>query len=413
MIAQLRRLAAAFALLLLALAGPPAVAQAPAVTPKPVALTILISIDGFRADYLQRGRSPALAAMAADGVHAAMRPSFPSLTFPNHYTLVTGLRPDQHGIVNNNMEDTARPGVTFALSKTDVVHDPIWWDEAEPIWVTAEKAGVRTATMFWPGSDLPIHGVLPHDWRLFNKTTPPDVRVDTVLEWLNRPPAERPRFVTLYFDAVDGAGHLAGPDSDKVDTAITETDAEVGKLLQGLAKRGLLDTTDVIVVADHGMAATSTARVTYLSDLMPDADFHAVAQGAMAGIRAEPGHEDEVAKALLAPHDHMTCWRKADVPERLHYGKNARVPPFVCLAPVGWLIEAAHGRPPPKGEHGYDPADPQMAALFVAHGPSFRHGVTLPAFDNVDVYPLLAALIGVKPQPNDGNLADLAPAIAR
>ncbi|WP_366928789.1 alkaline phosphatase family protein [Phenylobacterium sp.] len=191
-----------------------------------------------------------------------------------------------------------------------------------------------------------------------------------------------------------------------------ETDAAVGLLLRGLEKRGLLETTDVIVVADHGMAATSRERVVALSDLMPMEAFHAVGLGAEAGIRPMPGQEEVVAKALLAPHDHMTCWRKGEVPDRLHYGKNPRVPPFVCMAEVGWVIEPGHGGSVPQGEHGYDPADPRMAALFVAHGPSFRHGVVLPAFDNVDVYPLLAALTGVAPRPNDGTLADLQPALA-
>jgi predicted AlkP superfamily pyrophosphatase or phosphodiesterase len=409
MTAPLRKLAAA-AFALSALLAVPALAQ----VPKPAPLTILISIDGFRADYLQRGKTPALSALAADGVRAAMRPSFPSLTFPNHYTLVTGLRPDEHGVIDNTMEDAARPGVVFMLSKPQIVHDPIWWEEAEPIWVTAEKQGVRTATMFWPGTDGPIHGVQPHDWRLFNKAVPAAERVDQVLSWLDRPGAERPRLVTLYFDAVDSAGHVGGPESDQVDKALVQTDGAVATLLKGLVKRGLLESADLIVVADHGMAATTHERVVYLSDLMPAADFHAISQGAESGIRPTPGHEDEVAKVLLAPHDHLTCWRKADIPAPLHFGRNPRVPPFYCLAEVGWLVEAAHtAYPTPKGEHGYDPADPQMAAVFIAHGPSFRRGITLPSFDNVDVYLLLAAVTGVKPEPNDGNLADLSAALAR
>jgi predicted AlkP superfamily pyrophosphatase or phosphodiesterase len=406
MTSLLRKIAGAVALLLALVAGP-ALAQAP----KPAPLTILISIDGFRSDYLQRGLTPAIAALAADGVRAqAMHPSFPSLTFPNHYTLVTGLRPDRSGIVDNTMEDPKKPGVTFSMGKADISHDPFWWDESEPLWVTAEKAGIRTATMFWPGSDLAIRGVQPHDWKMYDKKFLADQRVDQVLAWLDRPPAERPRFVTLYFDEVDTWGHNAGPDSPEVNAALARTDAAVGRLLAGLKAKGLFETADLVIVADHGMAPTSAERVTYLDDLLPLADVHAVGLGPVAGLRAMPGHEDEVAKALLTPRPHMTCWRKADVPARFHYGHNPRVAPFVCLAETGWVI-GTKGHAVNKGSHGFDPADPLMNALFVAHGPAFRKGTVLPAFDNVDVYPLLAALVGVAPQPNDGHLADLAPAL--
>ncbi|HEX4709467.1 ectonucleotide pyrophosphatase/phosphodiesterase [Phenylobacterium sp.] len=408
----LRRIAGAAALLLALVTGP-AVAQAV----KPAPLTILISIDGFRADYLQRGVTPSIAALAAEGVRAtAMHPSYPSLTFPNHYTLVTGLRPDRSGIVDNNMEDPRKPGVAFSMGKVDISHDPFWWDEAEPLWVTAEKAGVRTATMFWPGSDLPIHGVQPHDWKMYDKKFLADQRVDLVLAWLDRPPAERPRFVTLYFDEVDSAGHAAGPDSQEVNAALARTDAAVGRLVAGLKAKGLFAEADLVIVADHGMAATAPERVTYLDDLLPADGWHAVSMGSEATIRPMPGHEEEVAEALLAPHPHMTCWRKADVPVRFHYGKNPRVPPFVCLGQTGWLIEShasVIGHPVGRGAHGFDPYDPLMDALFVAHGPAFKTGAVQPAFDNVDIYPLLAALIGVADRPNDGRLADLTSSLAQ
>ena len=379
----------------------------------PPALTLLISIDGFRADYLQRGQTPVIAGLAAEGVRAnGMRPSFPSLTFPNHYTLVTGLRPDRSGIVDNNMEDPARPGVTFSMGNIEVSHDPFWWDQAEPLWVTAERAGFRTATMFWPGSDLAIRGVRPSDWKMYDKHFIADARVDQLLAWLDRPLAERARFATLYFDEVDTAGHSDGPESAGVNAALSRTDAAISRLIEGLKARGLYETSNLVIVADHGMAATSADRVLYLDDLVPLRSVRAVGLGAIAAINPQPGHEAEVAKALLAPRPHLTCWRKQDIPARFHYGRNARVAAFVCLAQTGWVL-GARGRPVNKGSHGFDPDNPTMAALFVAHGPAFRKGVVLPAFDNVDVYPLLAALVGVKPRPNDGRLADLAPALAR
>lgn len=403
----LRRIAAVLTLIA-ALAAGPALAAPPA----PAVLTILVSIDGFRADYLQRGVTPVIAGLAADGVRAtAMRPSYPSLTFPNHYTLVTGLRPDRSGIVDNNMEDPARPGVTFTMAKVEISHDPFWWDQAEPLWVTAEKAGIRTATMFWPGADLAIRGVHPTDWKMYDKHFLADDRVDQLLGWLDKPPPQRARFATLYLDEVDTEGHNAGPDSPEVNAALARMDSAIGRLVAGLKARGLYDKTDLVIVADHGMAPTSAERVVYLDDLVPPADVHWVGLGPVAAMGAQPGHEDEVARALLTPRPHVTCWRKADVPARFHYGKNPRVPPFVCQAETGWVV-GTRGHSVNKGSHGFDPYDPLMAALFVAHGPAFRKGAVLPVFDNVDVYPLLAALVGVKPQPNDGNLADLAPALA-
>ena len=404
---MLRLLALTLCLLLAACANVPAPADRP--------ITVLISIDGFRADYLDRGVTPNIAALAADGARAeAMRPSYPSLTFPNHYTLVTGLRPDRHGVVDNNMEDARRPGVVFSMAKTEVVHDPFWWEEAVPLWVTAERAGVRTATMFWPGSDLPIHGARPQDWKLYDKTLPADQRVDQLLAWLDRPPGERPGFATLYFDEVDTAGHTGGPDSPEVNAALTRTDAAVGRLVAALKAKGLFERTNLVIVADHGMAPIAPARITYLEDLMPTAAYQAVSVGSGATIKATPGREAEVAQALLAAHAHMTCWRKGYMPPRFDYGQNPRVPPFVCLAETGWLILPVRGREMSnKGAHGFDPLDPLMAVLFVGHGPAFRRGVVVPAFDNVDVYPLLARLVGVRPAPNDGDLNELGSALVR
>jgi len=407
---RLLRLLAALLGLWLA-AAVPAAAQTP--PPPAPPLTILVSIDGFRPDYLGRGLTPNLNALAAGGAQAAMRPSFPSKTFPNHYTLVTGLRPDEHGIVANNMEDAAIPGVRFAMSNTAAVLDHRWWDEAEPIWVTAEKAKIPTGTLFWPGSEAQIHGVWPKKWAHFDKAFSSDLRVQMLLSWLDLKSAERPQLLTLYFDIVDDAGHFFGPDSPQLNAAATEVDRAVGRLVSGLKARGL--TANLIIVSDHGMAATSDDRRVFIDDLLPKDAYRAVELGPIGSIYPNPGHEPEVEKALLAPHPHLQCWRKADIPARFHFGRNPRVAPIFCLAQTGWNLTTHdyHPREPVVADHGYDNADPLMAATFIANGPAFRAGVKLPTFDNVDIYPLLAKLVGVAPQPNDGNLADLAPAMAR
>ncbi len=372
-------------------------------------VTILVSIDGFRADYLDRGTAPRLKALADSGVRATMHPSFPSVTFPNHWTLVTGLRPDHHGIVANTMEDAGKPGVTFTMANSD----PFWWSAAEPLWITAEKAGVRTATMFWPGSNVDFGGVRPRDWWLYAKENTEAQRVDSVIDWLRRPAATRPQFVTLYFDTVDTVGHKYGPDARKTNDAITAVDGQIGRLVDGIAALGVR--ANYVIVADHGMAATSPDRVIRLWEVAKSKDFRAVTGGPVAGIEPTKGRDARLAKALLKPHPHMNCARKGELPPALHYGQNARVPAFVCIAEIGWYIL---GSPMPAdkpfeggGAHGYDPANHEMDALFVANGPAFRRSITLPGFDNVDVYPLVSGLIGVAPRPSDGSATVFAPAL--
>jgi predicted AlkP superfamily pyrophosphatase or phosphodiesterase len=386
--------------------------EARAQTEEPALL--LISIDGFRTDYLSRGHAPVLEGLARRGVRAeAMRPSFPSLTFPNHYTLVTGLRPDRHGMVDNVMRDARRPGVTYSMSNRSETNDRFWWDDGEPIWVTAEKAGVRTATLFWPGSESDIHGVRPTSWLTFDKSLSPERRVERLLEWMGRPKEQQARFMTLYFDDVDTAGHQFGPDSREVNAAIEQVDSAIGQLIRGIEAMGR--PVDLVIVSDHGMAATSPDRVIEIESLAPAGSFELVTQGAAVGLVPLAGREAEVLASVSAPHPHVACWPKARIPEHLHYGTHPRVPPVVCLPDAGWLLlsrETLARRPVRAGgAHGYDPAAPEMATLFLAAGPSFRQGVVLPAFDNVDLYPLLARLIGIKPLPSDGKAEVLSGAL--
>lgn len=374
---------------------------------------LLISIDGYRHDYLQRGLSPTLAMLAKSGVQAAsMQPSFPSLTFPNHYTIVTGLTPDHHGVVNNTMFDPQLG--KFSLGSRKAVSDGRWWAEGTPLWETADRHGLRTATMFWPGSEADIHGHHPDYWKPFDGAVTPDRRVDQVLAWLDLPAGQRPTFLTLYFDAVDHAGHVYGPDTPQVNDALRETDAALARLVQGLRQRGLFDRINLIVLADHGMAGVPESNSVLIDRLIPLDRVRTASLGILAGFNPKSDSAADLAdfaraeQVLEQPHPHMQCWDKTRVPARLAYGKNPRVPQLLCLANVHWRITTSDHAAKRKdrlslGEHGYDNADPLMQALFVAHGPAFRVGARVPSFPNVDVYPLMAHLLGLPAAANDGD----------
>lgn len=367
---------------------------------------LLVSIDGFRADYLHLGLTPNLARIADTGVRAAwMNPSYPSLTFPNHYTLVTGLRPDHHGIVHNTMHDAGLGD--FSLGRQQAVGDGRWWG-GEPVWVAAENAGLPTATLFWPGSEAPINGVRPSRWRPFDAELPATTRVDIVLAWLAEPDATRPRFATLYFDQLDHESHDHGPDSPAAHAAIREVDAAIGRLLDGLATRGPGAGVNLVVVSDHGMAAVAPGHAVAVEDMVAPRDARLASAGQSVGFVPLPGREAAAQAQLLGKHDHYECWRKEALPPRWHYGQHSRVPPIVCQMEEGWDARprAQLAKWPPtstRGSHGFDPALPSMRAIFLARGPAFREGVQLPAFDNVDVYPLLMELVGLEPAPNDGD----------
>ena len=396
----------------------PATTAATALATAPATATaahplLLISLDGVNPQYLGRGDTPNLDRLAAEGVQAQwMNPSYPSLTFPNHYTVVTGLRPDHHGIVHNTMQD-AELG-RFWLANREAVGDGRWWG-GEPIWVGAEKAGLATATLSWPGSEAAIQGVRPQRWLPFDAQRPIAARVDTVAGWLTGPEVTRPRLATLYFEHVDTAGHEHGPDSPQRHQALREVDAGVGALLDRLRQAGVLDRTDIVVVSDHGMAQVAEGQVVVIEDMVDPEWVDLVAGGQVVGFNPRAGHERQAEAALLGRHERYNCWRRQALPPRWHYGSHPRVPAIVCQMDTGWdalprkyLDKRAPGT---RGSHGFDPADPAMRAIFIARGPSFRAGTTIPAFDNVDVYPLLVHLLGIPAAPNDGDPQTLLPTL--
>jgi predicted AlkP superfamily pyrophosphatase or phosphodiesterase len=373
---------------------------------------ILISFDGWRWDYHTRIPVPNLQRLIARGVRAeALIPAFPSKTFPNHYTIVTGLYPGGHGIVANNIRDAAT-GRMFTLGARREIEDPMWWG-GEPIWVTAERRGLATAPLFWPGSEAPIHGTRPRYWEPYNEELPGPARVERVLEWLDLPARDRPRFLTLYFEDVDTAGHDDGPDSQALREAVMRADGYLGQLVAGLERRNSLDHVNIVVVSDHGMSATNTSRVVFVDDYISLDDVVISDINPTLGVFPKAGKEDAVYRALARAHRRLKVYRRHETPARWHYRDHPRIPPIVGVVDDGWQVmrrssliaiieRTARGE---GGQHGYDPRSRSMHAIFVAAGPAFKQGVTVPAFENVHIYNALARILGVPPVPNDGDPA--------
>jgi predicted AlkP superfamily pyrophosphatase or phosphodiesterase len=375
---------------------------------------ILVSFDGFRWDYLSKAPTPNLRRLIERGVHARnLIPSFPSKTFPNHYSIVTGLYPGHHGIVANNIFDPPT-GRTFATAQREEVRDPMWW-AGTPIWTLVERAGGKSAPLFWPGSEAPHGGVMPTYWQPFDENRPASARIDQVLNWLDQPTALRPTFLSLYFEDTDSAGHANGPDSPEVRDAIMRDDAYIGRLMEGLTRRGLDDRVNIVVVSDHGMTAVDDTRVIVADDYLSPDEVGISDINPTLGVFPKAGKEDEVYRRL-AKAPHLTVFTRDQTPATWHYRDHPRVPPILGVADEGWQVLrrataasiAARTIRGQRGTHGYDPQLMSMRAIFIAAGPAFKRGVTVAPFENVSIYDVLARILRVAPASNDGD-----PSVAR
>jgi predicted AlkP superfamily pyrophosphatase or phosphodiesterase len=371
-------------------------------------IVVLISFDGWRWDYIDRAEVPHLRALASRGVRAdGLIPSFPSKTFPNHYTVVTGLYPEHHGIVSNVIVDPGFPERFTMASRT--AKTARWW-AGEPLWNTAMRQGRRAASMFWPGSEAPIGGLRPTFWRPYDEGMPNAARVAQVLEWLALPADRQPAIITLYFSDVDTAGHAHGPDSAEVNRAAAHLDRMLGDLIDGVRRLNLMDRLNVVVVSDHGMSQLSDQRVIYLDDYIDISTVNVTEWSPNLGLEPRSGSVDAVYAALKGKHPSLAVYKREETPAHLHYRHNQRIPTIIGLADDGWRIarrgmaavDWAAGRTN-GGAHGYDPTLKSMHGLFVAAGPRVREGVRVPAFENVHIYNFLCDLLGLKPSPNDGD----------
>ncbi|KAI1329991.1 alkaline-phosphatase-like protein [Xylariaceae sp. FL0255] len=391
--------------------------------------TLIISLDGFRADFLNRGLTPRLSAFIKEGVSPLyMTPSFPSVTFPNHYTLATGLYPESHGIVGNTFWD---PDLDAEFYYTDPERslDPKWWG-GEPFWVTAELQGIKTAVHMWPGSEAHINHMDPTFLDKYNGSEALSRKVDRIMEFLDQPGLEaesedhnlRPQLIAAYVPNVDGDGHTYGPNSTEIRKTISDVDSMLNDIFHQLEQRNLTDIVNVIIVSDHGMATTDISRMIQIEDLIDLTKVAYLDGWPLVGIRPKNPEDLEILyqqaaeKAKSNPNFDVYLTEK-NMPERYHFNNNDRIAPLWIVPKTGWAIvekaefdiqkaKAENLVYHPRGLHGYDHEHPLMRAIFVARGPAFPHQPhsKVETFQNINVYNILCDSIGLEPMPNNGTL---------
>lgn len=364
---------------------------------------VVLSMDGFRSDYPERAHTPTLDSLGQAGVKAAFRPSYPSVTFPNHYSMATGLHPDHHGIISNSFYDAALDSVY-----TMRCDDPRFFG-GEPIWNTAERQGIRTAAFYWVGSEIALPSGQPSTWKKFDSSVPFPARADSVIAWLQRPEAERPHLIMWYFEEPDHTGHLCTPDSSATLRMVEHVDSVLGYFFDRARTLDIFDKIDFLVVSDHGMATYTPEESVNLIDYLPRDSFRYVFEGVPTLLYPKAGYADK-AYEILKTVPNVTVWRKDEIPEKFVYGKNPHVPELVVAPNIGtYVVFRENPRAYSGGAHGYDNFTPEMEAIFYAAGPSFKQGVELPAMANVNLYLIIARLLGIEPAPNDGDSATIAP----
>ena len=374
---------------------------------------ILISLDGFRWDYLSKTDTPNLDILVENGVISeSLIPVFPSKTFPNHLSIVTGCYPENHGILSNNMYDQEWDAEYYIGENSDPVKDGRWYD-AEPIWVTAEKQGKLTGTYFWPGSEAEINGTRPSYYGVYDGNISREDRVQKILEWIDLPKQSRPVFMTLYFSDVDSWGHNIGPDAIGMNSIIKEIDESIGLLVSGLNKREILDNINIIITSDHGMSGLSRDRVIFLDDYININDVRMVDWSPVAMILPEDDSIVSTYSALYEAHPHMSVYKKEDVPARLHFNNHRRIPPIICIAADGWSIsDRDYFDENPYsftgGTHGYEPINKSMHGIFIASGPELKRGLTIESFSSIHIYEVIAHILDIDTPENDASFDSIS-----
>lgn len=360
---------------------------------------VVLSMDGFRSDYPKRAHTPTLDSLGNAGICSAFRPCFPSVTFPNHYSMATGLHPDHHGLVNNFFYDAELDSI-YKMGNLD----PAFYG-GEPIWNTAEKQGVKAASFYWVGSEVPVQGMQPSIWKKFDKEVSFSDRADSVVSWLKLPEELRPHLVMWYMEEPDGIGHTCTPDSSATLNKVEELDAVLNHFFTEARKLDIFDKIDFIVLSDHGMATYYPDKYVNLNNYLPRDSFDFVFDGVPTLLYPKKSYTDS-AYAILQKVPHITVWKKDEIPVKYVYGTHPRIGDLFVMPDIGTYVQfRSESYPRYAAAHGYDNFAPEMEAIFYAAGPSFKKNAQVPTMANVNLYLLIARLLNLQPAPNDGENA--------
>lgn len=373
---------------------------------------VLVSLDGFRSDYLKLYSPPFLNQLKSEGASAEnLIPVYPSKTFTNHLSIITGLYAENHGIVANSFYDPAR-NETYSLADRKKVADSTWYG-GEPIWVTAEKQGMLSAAYFWPGSEAPIGGMRPTYYYEFNKTTEPEIQTAQVLKWLKLSEEKRPHLITMYFHHVDTAGHHFGPDSTQVKDAVLKVDQALAGFYRDLQALNL--PIHLVVVSDHGMQALDPSKMIYLEDMTQLGDSKFMGDGPMVMVYASsPVEKNRIYSDLKKAENHFKVYRREELPAEDHLSKTPRAGDLVIIPEAPYSVfKTRREQKFEKGAHGYDPQTTlTMRAVFLATGPKVRQKLEVKPFRNIHIFPFLAKILQLDlPKKIDGDGKVLAPAL--
>ncbi|MBK7131349.1 MAG: alkaline phosphatase family protein [Bacteroidales bacterium] len=361
---------------------------------------VLVSFDAFRWDYNKLFSTPNLDKMASEGVKAdRMIPSFPTKTFPNHYTIATGLYPDHHGLIDNSF-NAPDLGLFYRMGDRAAVENPAFYG-GEPMWITAEKQGVKAASFFWVGSEAPVGGRYPSYWKKYDGNVTYEARIDTVMKWLGYPEDKRPELVTLYFDEPDLASHDFGPTSPEVGKKVQYLDSIVGVIRQKISVLPEAKKINLIVLSDHGMGPVSGDKYVSIRAVVPERMIASVTGGSpVYSINPKEGKRDSILM-LLNRVKGIKAWKKSELPAKWHYGTHPRIPEIVVVADSSWSIGTRpDGSSISGGAHGFDNYNSDMFSIFYATGPAFKKNYKFKELNNVDIYNLVCRILDIKPAKN-------------